>query len=149
LKTSNLLSFLHREPNIVEPLHQASFSERIDVEADYAAIRSADFLIFEIDGERCVGAAFSVVHELFKVLRRDNDRQYAVLTAIIVENIGNVGGCDAGNPKMQKPPGCMLAARAAAEILTCYDDLCIPVGRLVEHEVRVLLATFSKAHIIE
>ena len=62
--------------------------EGVDLEMHDAAVRPADLLGGEIDGDRSVGAARGVVHQLLQILRRHHDRQDAVLEAVVVENVG-------------------------------------------------------------
>src|SRR5215212_9906186 len=73
----------HGEADIVEAVQQAMLAERIDVEGDAAAIRSADLLRLEVDRERRIGAALGIVHQLLEIVRRYLDRQDAVLEAVI------------------------------------------------------------------
>ena len=42
---------LHGEPDIIPAIQQALLAERIDLEMDRAAIRSADFLLLQIDAD--------------------------------------------------------------------------------------------------
>ena len=123
--------------------------ELVEVELHRAAVRPADFLGFEVDGERGVGAARGVVHQLFQIFRADDDRQDAVLEAVVVEDVGEAGRDDAADAEIEQRPGRMLAARAAAEIVAGDEDLRLAVGRLVEHEIRVLRAVVVVAHLGE
>ena len=52
-------------------------------------------------------------------------------------------------PKSEQRPGRVLARRAAAEIVAGDEDLGVAVGRLVEHEIRVLRAVVAVAHLGE
>src|SRR5438132_11310880 len=51
----------HGEPDVVEAVHQAVLAERIDLELHLAAVRAADLLVGEVDGQRRIGAALGVV----------------------------------------------------------------------------------------
>src|SRR5689334_10482588 len=73
LVARDLCLLLLREPDIVERVEQAVLAEWIDVEPDDAAVRAADFLAFEIDGERGVRAAVGVIEQLLQILRRNAD----------------------------------------------------------------------------
>src|SRR5262245_62105664 len=77
----------HRQADVVEAVEQAVLAERIDLELHLAAVRPADFLRLEIDGERRVGAALGIVEQLLQILRRNLDRQNAVLETVVVENV--------------------------------------------------------------
>src|SRR5205807_573582 len=96
--------FFERQANIIETVEKAMLAERIDFEADHAAMRAAYFLGFEIDRERCIGPALHVVHELGKIFGRDRDRQNAVLEAIIVKNIGETRRNHAAYAEIQQRP---------------------------------------------
>ena len=125
-------------PMSSSPFEQAVLAEGVDVERDHAAVGAADLLRREVDGQRGVGAAPRVVHQLVEVLLRDHDRQDAVLEAVVVEDVGEAGGDDAANAEVEQRPRRVLARRAAAEIVAGHDDLRVAVGRLVQHEVGVL-----------
>ena len=114
-----------------------------------AAIRPADFLVGQIDGERRIGAAIGIVEQLLQIFRRHRDRQDAVLEAVIVENVGEGRRDHAANAEIEQCPGRMLARRAAAEIIAGDQDLRLAIGRLVEHEFRQFLAVLVIAHLIE
>ena len=43
---------------------------RIDLELDHAAVGAADFLLFQIDGQRRIGAALGIVEQLLQIFRR-------------------------------------------------------------------------------
>src|ERR1700751_2519287 len=93
-------------------------AERVDIEVDDATIGAANFLGFEIDRERCIGAALGVLHQLGEVFWRDNDRKNTVLEAIVIENIGKTRRNDATDSKIEERPGSVLARRAATEIIS-------------------------------
>ena len=77
---------------------------------------------------------------------RDPDRQDAVLEAIVVEDVGEVGRDHAADAEVEQRPGRVLTRRAAAEIVARDDDCRLAVGRLVEDEVGVLGAILAIAH---
>ena len=113
----------------------------------HAAVRSADFLLLQIDRERGIGAALGVVEQLVEVLGADADRQHAVLETVVVENVAERGRDHAADAEIHQRPGRVLAARAAAEIVAGDQDLGLAIGRLVEHEIRVLAAVVLVAHL--
>src|SRR6185312_13524378 len=100
---------LHREADVVEAVEQAMFAELIELELDDAAVRPADFLRREIDGERRVRAALGVVEQFVEIVLRNLDRQNAVLEAVVVENIRERGRDHAADADSQKRTGRMLA----------------------------------------
>lgn len=109
LEAFDLLSFFHRQPNVVETIEQAMFPVSINVEAHDTAIRSANLLRFEINGQSRIGAAFRVVHQLFQILGRDFDRQNAVFKAVIVKNIRETRRDYAADSIIEEGPGRMFA----------------------------------------
>ncbi|MDF9790581.1 hypothetical protein M2440_001282 [Methylorubrum extorquens] len=54
----------------------------VDVEMQGAAVGALDGLRRQIDRQRRVGAAFRILEQLLQILRRDNDREDAVLGAV-------------------------------------------------------------------
>src|SRR5262245_26176092 len=140
---------LHGEPDVIQSVEQAALAMRIDVELHHAAVRSADLLVFEIDGERRIGAALRIIEQLVEILGRDPDGQNAVLEAVVVENVAELGGDHAADAEIEQCPGRMLAARAAAEIVAGDEDFGVAVGRLVEHEVGILAAVLAIAQLRE
>src|SRR6266851_9065573 len=88
----DLAALHHGEPDVVEAVEQAMLAVRVDLELDHAAVRTADFLLREIDAERRIGAAVGVVEQFLQILRRDLDRQHAVLEAVVVEDVAERGG---------------------------------------------------------
>src|SRR6266851_3556063 len=140
---------LQGEPDIVEAVQQAVLAERVDVEFDDAAIGPGDRLAGETDSEPGVGALLGVVHQLVDDLLRQPDRQDAVLEAVVVEDVGEARRDDAADAEIQERPGRVLARAAAAEILAGDQDLRLPVGRLVEDEIRVLRPVIAVAQLVE
>src|SRR5262249_52779780 len=86
LEARDLGRLLHGQPDVVEAVEQAALAVGIDLEPHHAAVGPADLLLFEVDGQRRVGAAVGVVEQLLQVLGRDPDRQDAVLEAVVVED---------------------------------------------------------------
>ena len=109
----------------------------------------ADFLLLQVDRQRGVGAALGVVEQLLQVLGADLDRQHAVLEAVVVEDVAELGRDHAADAVVHQRPGRVLARGAAAEIVVGDHDLGLAIGRLVEHEVRVLAAVVLVAHLGE
>jgi hypothetical protein len=149
LEAVDRVLLLHGETDIVEAVEQAMLAERIDVELDRSAVRSADLLFGKIDGDRRIRAAVRVVEELLEILGRHHDRQDPVLEAVVVENVGEACRDHAANAEIEEGPGCVLARGAAAEIVAGDQNLGIAIGRLVEDEIRVLAAVVVVAHLRE
>src|SRR5262249_53874318 len=135
--------------DVIEAVEQAVLAVWVDVEVDNAAVGAADFLLFEVDGEARVGAPLGVVEQLFQILCADLDGQKAVLEAIVVENIAERGRNHAGDAEGLKRPRGMLARRTATEIVAGDKHFRIAIGRLVEHEIRVVAAVVTVALLCE
>jgi hypothetical protein len=131
------MALFQRQADVVQAVKQAMLFEGIDIELDDTSIRAADFLLFQIDGDRGVGAATGVIHQLVEVFLADDDRQNAVLEAVVVEDVGEAGGDHAADAEVEKRPWGVLARGAAAEIVACDEDGCIAPCGLIEHEIRV------------
>src|ERR1700730_17458480 len=137
LESFNFRGLLQGQAGIVETVREAMFAERVDIEVDDAAIGAANFLGFEIDRERCIGAALGVIHELGEVYWRNNDRKNTVLEAVVIENIGKTRRDDAADSKVEERPGSMLARGAATEIIFRDKNFGFAIGRLVQDELGI------------
>src|SRR5262245_18387035 len=149
LEAVDLRRLLHGQADIVEAVEQAVLAMRVDLELDHAAVGAADLLLREVDRQRGNRAAVDVVEQLFQVLRRYLDRQDAVLEAVVVEDVAELGRDHAADAEVEQRPGRVLAARAAAEILGVDQDPGLAIRRLVEHEVRLLAAVVAIAQLGE
>ena len=116
LETVDVIGLFEGEPDIVEPVEQAVLAEGIDIEADRAAVGTADLLIRQVDGDGGVGAALGVVLQLLQVVGADDDRQNAVLEAVVVENVGEGRRDDAADAEVEQRPG---YARATSRSRNC------------------------------
>ena len=70
---------------------------------------------------------------------RQDDRQDAVLEAVVEEDVGEGGGDHAGDAEVEKGPGGVLSAAAAAEILARDRDLRTSPGLTIEDEIQRFL----------
>ena len=80
-------------------------AKRIEIEAHGFAVRTADGLGGEIDGENSVGAVLGIAHQQIDLIGRQGYRQDPVLKAIIIENIGEARGDDAADTEIEQRPG--------------------------------------------
>src|SRR5260221_12025675 len=71
---------------------------------------------------------------------READEDNAILTGVGREDIGESWCDDHEETILTQSPGRVLARGSAGEVLLCDEDLCAPVLRLVENEVRIGLA---------
>src|SRR5690606_37525541 len=125
LECVDAASLFHGQADIVETVEQAMALEIVEIEGNRAAIGTVNFLGFEIDGEGCIGAARSVVHQLVQLFLSDLDRQDAVLEAVIVEDVGERGRDDAADTEIKQGPRRMFARGTAAEIVACNQNLSV------------------------
>jgi len=135
--------------DVVEAVQQEMLAERVHLERDFLAGGPHDDLPFEIDGEARVAAEAGVVHQRFADLARQLDRQDAVLEAVAMENVGEIGRNHAAYAEIQQRPGRVFSGRAAAEILEGDQDLGLPEAGLVQHELRFLAAVLVEAQRVE
>src|SRR6266567_6902197 len=129
---------LHGEAHVVEAVQHTVLAERIDLEMNLLAVGALDGLLGEIDGEPRVGALLGIVHQLVDDFLRQLDRQDAVLEAVVIEDVGEARGDDAADAEIRERPRRVLARGAAAEILAGDQDPGAAIGRLVQHEIRLL-----------
>src|SRR5262249_31285477 len=145
LEAFDLVLLDHGKADIVEAVEQTVLAMRIDVELHHAAIGTSDLLLLQVDRQRRIGAALGVVEQLLQILRLDLDRQHAVLEAVVVEDVAERGRDHATDAEVHQRPRRVLARGAATEIVTGDQNFGLAIGRLVEHEVRVLAAVVAIA----
>ena len=124
-------------------------TEGVDVKSDHPAVWSADLLLLEVHGELGVGAAAGVFHQRLKLFRLHLDGQNAVLEAVVVEDVCEAGRDDAAYAEVEQCPRRMLAAGATPEVVAHNQNLGVPVRRLVEDEIRVLVTVLIVSQFIE
>ena len=110
------------------------------LEGEFLALRPHHDLAFQVDGELVAGKRRDFVEERAHLRFAENDRQEAVLEAIVEEDVGKTGCDHAAKSVLVQRPGRVLTRGAAAEILARQQDGGALVTRLVEHEVRIGLA---------
>ena len=140
LVAGDLGALLLGQADIVEPVQETVLAKRVDLELDLFTVRASDHLGFEVDRHHRIGALLGVLHQLVDDLLGQRDRQDAVLEAVVVEDVGEARCDDAADAEIEQRPGRVLAARPAAEILGADQDLGVAVWRLVQDEIRVLVA---------
>src|SRR4029077_6104476 len=141
---------LERQPDIVEAFDEPHAVGRRDVEGDIGAARPADALRHQIDRERAVAAdAHNAGDEGFRLVRRQHDRQQAVLQAILAIDVGKALGHDDADVVGDHAPHRGLARGAGAEIVPGHQNAGIAELRLVENEIRILAAIVALAGAIK
>jgi hypothetical protein len=97
---------LESQSYVVEAIEQAMLLERVDTSNPITPPSGRmDFLRLKIDGDRGVGAATGVIHQLVEVFLADDDRQNAVLEAVVVEDVGEAGRDHAADAEIEERPG--------------------------------------------
>src|SRR4051794_7207644 len=135
--------------DIVQAVQQQVLAERIDLEADFLAVRADDNLLLEVDGQAGIVTLPCVLDQLVAHRARQANRQNAVLEAVVVEDVGEVRRDDAADAEIQQCPGGVLAGRAAAEVFMRNQNLRLAVGSLVEDETRVFRPVLVVAQRVE
>src|SRR5690625_3969664 len=108
----DMVHFFKAERDVVESVQQAVLAERINLEAQLAAIRPLDRLRFQVDRDHRIRATFGIIHQLVDFLLREDDGQDAVLEAVIVKDVGETRCDDAAYAEIQDCPGRMQIGRA-------------------------------------
>src|SRR5580700_2572583 len=123
LETVDPRAVLQRLADVVQPVEQRVFSERIDIEVDFLAVRPDDDLAGKVDGDPRVAAELGIVDKLVAHRARQADRQDAILGTVVVEDVAEARSDHATDAEVQQRPRRVLARRPAAEILVRDDDL--------------------------
>ena len=121
-RSADIGCFLFGQADVVETVEQAMLAERVYLDTHDFAVGARDRLLFEVDRQHRVGALLGVFHQLVDDVLRQGDRQQAVLEAVGVEDVGKTRRDDAGHAEIHQRPGCVLAARPAAEIVAGDAD---------------------------
>src|SRR6185436_915125 len=123
-----------RQADFVQAVEQHLLVARRDREVH----RIVDPLVGEVDGEGLCIRCGSFFHQIFTTRRRKNDRQQAVLEAVVEEDLAEGGRDDAAHAHAGERPDRHFARTAGAEEFAADEDLRAAVARLVEDELRVL-----------
>mmetsp|Transcript_1008 Transcript_1008/g.1958 ORF Transcript_1008/g.1958 Transcript_1008/m.1958 type:complete len:225 (+) Transcript_1008:654-1328(+) len=121
----------------------------IDLETDRAAVRACDRLAFQVDRHNRVRPALGVIHQHVDLLLRQNDRQDAILEAVVVKNIRERRRDHAADAEVQQRPGRMFTRGSATEVVASHKDLRVAIGRLVQDEIGDLVAVIVIAHLVK
>ena len=109
----------------------------IDLERDRLAVAWLQALPFQINLDlerRLIGGERE---QRLDDLLIEHDRQQTVLDRVLPEDVGEARRDQHPKAIPVQRPGCMLARRAAAEIMPREQDLGPGIAWIIEHEVRV------------
>ena len=112
-------------------------AERINLEAQHFAIRAGHGLRLKVDLELVTRLGFNLGKQLIHFSVAQDDRQQAVLEAVVEENVGVARRDDAAKAVLFQRPRRMLAAGAATEIFPGQQHAGALVALGVEHEILV------------
>ena len=111
-------------PTSSRPCSRQCLRNGIDFEGEHlVAGRAADLLLVQIHGEGRVLRLARLARQDIDLLLRQDNRQNAVLEAIVEEDVGERRGDHAADAEVEQRPRRMLARAAAAEVLAGDQDL--------------------------
>src|SRR5579862_1075575 len=123
--------------------------EFIDGKLGVESLVVADFALLEIDGDFVVVDLLGAAHDRGEFVVGKTDRQESILGAVVGKNVGEGRGDDGAESEVGERPDGVLARRSAAEIFARDQNAGAFVARLVQHEVRILLAIRAEAPVIK
>src|ERR1700754_2089291 len=136
-ESADLVGLAQRERDVVETVDQAILAERLDIETDAAAVRRDDDLVLKVYAPLVAREGLDFIEQARHFEFGQDDRQQAILEAIVEENIRIRRRDDGAKAVLLQGPGRMLAAGTAAEILAREQDRNAFVARLVQDEIGV------------
>ncbi|MNE39609.1 hypothetical protein D3C80_1335710 [compost metagenome] len=116
------------------------FAKRIDLETQYFAIWAGHCLRLQVDGQLVARVGFDLLEQFIDFFIAEDDRQQAVLEAVVEENVGVARRDDTAETVLFEGPWRMLTARTATEVLAGQQHAGALVTVVVQDEVRVLRA---------
>ena len=131
------IAVLQGQTDVVQTVEQAVLAERIDLEVQYLAIRAGHRLRLQVDGQLVARVGFDLLEQLVDFLVTEDDRQQAVLEAVVEEDVGKAWRDDAAEAVLVQRPWGVLTAGAATEVLPCQQHAGTLVAFVVEHELLV------------
>ncbi len=117
-KRRNRHVVLQRQADIVQTVEQAMLAEGIDLKLQHLAIRTSHGLRLKVDTELITRLGLDLCKQLINLCVAQNDRQQAILEAVIEEDVGIARRDDAAKAVFFQRPGRVLTAGAAAEVFT-------------------------------
>src|SRR5690349_13557394 len=126
---------------LVGAREEHALGERVDLEVDGRAVRQEDALLGEVDGELGIGLALEQLEQSLVRDPVDDDRQDAVLEAVVAEDVGERRGQDRLHAPRRERPGRVLAGRPGAEVVADEQDPAPGHLRSIDDERRLLERT--------
>src|ERR1035438_744985 len=137
------------QTDIVETLDQAEFAERVKIKRCLESARIAYDLLLERNHELIARNRLCVLKKRLDLFFRKANKYDAVFARIRKEDIGKCWRDHTAEAKVAQCPCGVLATRAAAKVLSGYQNLCVVVARIVDDEGRILLARCGLAPAVE
>ncbi len=137
--------------SMVGPISSRPFNRQwrlriVEIERDRAAIEAMNLLGFEIDGQRRICAARSVVHQLVQIFLGDLDRQDAVLGSNYCRKYRQMRSRSRSGCRSRAEPMAHVRAKSRNRNCRRRANLRLAVAGLVQHEIRVFRPVFIEAH---
>ena len=140
---------LQGESNVVQALEQATAGELIDLEGGGKSAIVFDLALLQVNDHLVVGEVSCPTDDFRDLLLAQHDREYAVLHAVIGEDVGERRSDHCPETKVRQGPDGVLARRAAAEILSRHKDAGPRVARFIEGKRRVLRTVLAAPPIVK
>ena len=134
--------------DLIHASHEVGFASGIDFKCMGLAVRGGNRLCLKIYREDMVRPA-CLFGQLVDNFQRQDDREDAILVAIIIEDIGIRRGDDACDALIIERPWSVFARRPTTEILPGNQDAGIRVGLLVQDKIRIGRAIGFGLHLME
>ncbi len=112
-------------------------AEGIDLELQHLAVGAGHGLRLEVDAQLVARSSLDLLEQLVDFSVAQDDRQQAVLEAVVEEDVGVAGRDDAAKTVLLQGPRRVLAAGAATEVLPGQQHAGTLVTLGVEHEILV------------
>src|ERR1700756_509180 len=140
---------LEGQPDVVQPFQQTMAGEGIDLEGGGQPLFTLNSLLLEINRELVPVLLLRPFHNLAHFFFRQYHSEKTILQAVIGKNIGKRGRDHRSETEIGQRPYRVLARRAAAKVLACYQNTDSLISRLVQHESRIFSALLIVAPVIK
>src|SRR6185369_1721253 len=145
LECTDFPLMLQQESQLIDATQQTVPRERLEFEAETAAVGQFDESVFDVDREFDAG----MLQQVLMLALAHHDGEYSVLQGIAAKNIGDLARQNGADAKIEQGPRRVLTRRPAAEIASGDEDLATLCLRLVQGEVGIGAAIGSIAPIVE
>eukprot|EP00659_Diplonema_papillatum_P007483 gene7484-biopygen7443 len=136
-KRGNRIAVLQGQADVVQAIDQAVLAEGVHFKVIHLAVRTGHGLRRQVDGQLVAHIGFHLLEQLIHFGIAQDDRQQAVLEAVVEEDVGVARRDDAAKAIFFQGPRRVLTAGAATEVFPGqqYTGALVTLG--VEHKVLV------------